>query len=67
MNRKFIVDEDTKTEIILLNKTWKNEFPRVITKVTRSTDGYNFTIEGTENDVSEFINKLTDSGVVLNR
>ena len=67
MNRNFIVNEETKTEIILLIKTLKNEFPRVLTRVTRSTVGYNVTIEGTDNDISKFINKLTDSGVVLNK
>ncbi len=67
MSRIFIVDEKTKEEIMLFSNTWTNEFPRLITRVTRRTDGYNIIIEGTENDISEFINKLTDNGVTLNR
>ena len=66
MKRIFIVDEDTKEEILRFSKTWTNEFPRLITNFTRTTNGYNIIIEGTENDISEFVNKLIDNGVTIN-
>ena len=65
MKRRFVVGHETKEEILRLTKAWTHEFPRIIVQVTGRTDGYSITIDGLEGDVSEFISKLHDNGVVL--
>jgi hypothetical protein len=65
MERIFIVNNETKEQILHFCKIWTNEFPRVRTKINVRTDGYSIIIDGLEEDVSEFINKLHNNGVTL--
>jgi hypothetical protein len=65
MKRFFIVNDETKKEILHFTKAWTHEFPRVIVQITGRTDGYLITIDGPEEEVSEFISKLNDNGVEL--
>lgn len=65
MEKYYLVNENIKNEINSLNKTLTNEFPRVILRFNRRTDGYSLTISGTDDDVTRFINRLSENGVVF--
>ncbi len=42
-------------------------FPRIFAKWTRNKDGFLLTIEGPDNEVPLFIEKLEESGFTLNK
>lgn len=65
MGRMFIVDDETKEEILIFNKTRTKEFPRILVRVNQRIDGYSIFIDGPEEDISEFVSKLQDAGVHL--
>ena len=65
MEKYFIVTEDTKNELLSLDKKLTNEFPRVILKINGRTDGWSLVISGTDDDVTRYIDRLRDNDIIL--
>lgn len=65
MNRIFGVNEETQKQILSLNKAWTNEFSGAGVQINRRADGYSIIIDGPENEVSEYIDRLLDNGIEL--
>jgi|694.fasta_scaffold79977_4 hypothetical protein len=67
MEKYFIVSEASKDKLLSINKEIPNEFPRVIvSNLNRQTeDTWSFIISGPNDEVTRFIDRLADEGLVL--
>lgn len=67
MDKYFIVTEETRKEIMVIENSIKSEFPRLIMRVTRDakSGGWLISISGTDNDVLAYIDRLVDGGIPL--